>query len=75
MFKQLAALFGAVRAMGSIVGIIKSLMLPFAYLLGRWHAHKEQYKINERLRDAYDRIEEEDLTDEDVDRRLGDGKI
>jgi hypothetical protein len=71
MLLWLRAIIGA----GSIAGFLKALMLPFAYLLGRWKAFREQWKINEQLREAYDEIERKPLTDEDIDRRLDEGSI
>jgi hypothetical protein len=65
----------AIAGVGSIAGLIKTLLLPFAYLLGRWQAFKAQWKINERLQEAYDEIEKKPLTDEDIDNRLDAGTI
>lgn len=65
----------AVIGIGSIAGLIKTLLLPLAYLLGRWKAFKEQYEANEQLQKKYDEVEAKPLTDEDVDRRLDEGSI
>jgi hypothetical protein len=65
----------AIIGIGSIAGLIKTLLLPFAFLYGRWTAHKAQWAINEKLQEAYDEIERKPLTDEDIDRRLEDGTI
>jgi hypothetical protein len=65
----------AFLSVGSIVGYIKAILLPLAYLYGRWVAFKEQWAINEKLQDAYDEIEKRPLTDEDIDNRLDAGTI
>ena len=65
----------AIIGIGSIAGLIKTLLLPFAYLMGRWQAFKAQWAINEKLQEAYDEIEAKPLTDADVDQRLEDGTI
>lgn len=65
----------AIAGAGSIAGLVKALLLPFAYLLGRWHAHKEQFEANERLQEKYDEIEQRPLTDEDVDEMLDKGEL
>jgi hypothetical protein len=65
----------AIIGVGSIVGFIKTILLPLAYLFGRWQAFKAQWAINEKLQEAYDEIERKPLTDEEIDRRLEDGTI
>jgi hypothetical protein len=65
----------AIVSVGGIAGLLKALLIPFAYLYGRWKAFQEQWKINEQLREAYDEIERKPLTDEDIDRRLDEGSI
>lgn len=70
---MLAAWLRAIAGAGSVAGLIKALLLPFAYLLGRWHVHKEQYEKNERAQHEYDKIDNAPLTDKDVDERLDKG--
>jgi hypothetical protein len=65
----------AIAGIGSIAGLIKTLLLPLAYLFGRWQAFKAQWAINEKLQEAYDEIERKPLTDEEIDRRLDAGEI
>lgn len=65
----------AIIGIGSIAGLIKTLLLPLAYLWGRWQAFKAQWEINERLQEAYDEIEKRPLTDEEIDKRLDNGSI
>jgi hypothetical protein len=65
----------AIAGIGSIAGLIKTLLLPLAYLLGRWQAFKAQWAINVKLQEAYDEIERKPLTDEEIDRRLDAGEI
>jgi hypothetical protein len=65
----------AIAGIGSIAGLIKTLLLPFAYLWGRWQAFQAQWKINEQLQEAYDEIEKKPLTDEDINNRLDAGTI
>lgn len=65
----------AIIGIGSVAGLIKTLLLPFAYLYGRWQAFRQQWAINEKLQEVYDEIEKKPLTDEEVDRRLDEGSI
>jgi hypothetical protein len=65
----------AIIGVGSIAGLIKTLLLPFAFLYGRWVAFKAQYEANEKLQEKYDEIEAKPLTDDDVDARLDAGDI
>jgi hypothetical protein len=65
----------AISGLGSIAGFLKSLLLPLAYLYGRWVAFKAQYEANERLQEKYDEIEAKPLTDEDIDNRLDAGTL
>jgi hypothetical protein len=58
-----------------LAGLIKALLVPLAYLYGRWSAFKEQWAVNEKLQAEYDRIENTPLTDEEIDKRLEDGTI
>jgi hypothetical protein len=65
----------AIIGVGSIAGLIKALLLPVAYIYGRWTAFKAQWEINEELQEKYQEIEERPLTDEDIDNRLDAGSI
>lgn len=71
MLEQLKAIY---RVAG-VAGLIKALLLPLAVIIGRWQAFKEQHEINERLQDAYDKVEKRQLTDEEIDNRLDAGTI
>lgn len=65
----------AIASVGGIAGLIKALLVPFAYLLGRWSAFKAQNEENERAQEKYDEIEQKPLTDADVDDRLDAGTL
>jgi hypothetical protein len=65
----------AIAGVGSIAGLIKTLLLPLAFLYGKWLAFKGQYEANEKLQEKYDEIEAKPLTDDDVDARLDAGDI
>jgi hypothetical protein len=65
----------AIIGVGSIAGFLKALLLPLAFLYGRWTAFKAQWEINQELAEKYREIEERPLTDEDIDNRLDAGSI
>ncbi len=74
-----AGTFTAARFMASVAGLLKALLPVIAYFLGKWAGIKSAYKrldaANAVLALRYAEISRRPLTDEDVDKRLDNGKI
>jgi hypothetical protein len=63
----------------AVLGLFRSLLLPFAFMFGKLAGRKEQQaeqdKVNAEAQTEYAKIAVEPRTDDDLDKRLSDGSL
>jgi hypothetical protein len=71
----LTTLFSVAR----VVGFLKAILLPLAVLFGRFMGKREVWAEldakNNAAQKEYQKIDEKDLSDDEVDKRLDEGSI